>query len=286
MIKTQSFIFFNKKKNVNEYNQIYKKNDFSKNYPANRIRLNIIKKLLLKYKPRKICDAGCGSGSPLIEIKKMGFNIHGYDRSKNMVDAARLKLIKNGFSEKLVNLDNFEKPRHIKNNSQDCILGLGTFYYTNKFKQTLINQKKKLKKNGRLIFSLRNELFNISTLNDYTSEYLKKVYPISRFNSKTRKKFDTLINKAMIGSKRKFKNIDDNKVFSLSHNPLTIKLYLKNEIGLSCENILFYHFHALPPKLEEYDKMNFRKLSFKMENPSDWRGNLIASSFIVDAKKI
>ena len=142
MIKTQSFIFFNKKKNVNEYNQIYKKNDFSKNYPANRIRLNIIKKLLLKYKPRKICDAGCGSGSPLIEIKKMGFNIHGYDRSKNMVDAARLKLIKNGFSEKLVNLDNFEKPRHIKNNSQDCILGLGTFYYTNKFKQTLIKLRK------------------------------------------------------------------------------------------------------------------------------------------------
>ena len=70
----------------------------------------------------------------------MGFNIHGYDRSKNMVDAAS---IKNGFSEKLVNLDNFEKPRHIKNNSQDCILGLGIFYYTNKFKQTLINQKKK-----------------------------------------------------------------------------------------------------------------------------------------------
>ena len=35
-----------------------------------------------------------------------------------------------------------------------------------------------------------------------------------------------------------------------------------------------------------YDKMNFRKLSFKMENPSDWRGNLIASSFIIDAKKI
>jgi 2-polyprenyl-3-methyl-5-hydroxy-6-metoxy-1,4-benzoquinol methylase len=216
----------------------------------------------------------------------MGFNIHGYDRSKNMVDAAKAKLIEIGLSEKLVNIDNFEKPKHIKNNSQDCILGLGTFYYTNKFKQTLINQKKKLKKNGRLIFSLRNELFNISTLNDYTSKYLKKIYPISRFSLETQKKFDTLINKTMISGKRRFKNIDDNKVFSLSHNPLTIKSYLKNEIGLSCENILFYHFHALPPKLEEYDKINFRKLSFKMENPYDWRGNLIASSFIVDAKKI
>ena len=59
-----------------------------------------------------------------------------------------------------------------------------------------------------------------------------------------------------------------------------------SKLGLSVEGIYFYHFHALPPVFENYDKIYFRKLSWKIENPLDWRGFLLASTFIVDCKKI
>ena len=73
-------------------------------YPINNLRLNIIKKLLLKYKPKKIIDAGCGSGMPLIQIKKMGFNITGYDKSLEMVNKAKENLKMNNLSDKLIYL--------------------------------------------------------------------------------------------------------------------------------------------------------------------------------------
>ena len=63
-----SYKFFNKSKNTNHYNKMYKK----KLYEPNVKRLEIIKKLLKIYKPKKIIDAGCGTGMPLIKIKKMG----------------------------------------------------------------------------------------------------------------------------------------------------------------------------------------------------------------------
>jgi len=41
----------------------------------------------------------------------------------------------------------------------------------------------------------------------------------------------------------------------------------------------------LPPNFEKIDKVNFRKLSLKIEKPNDWRGFLIASGFILDCQK-
>ena len=41
--------------------------------------------LLKKHNPKKIVDAGCGAGMPLINIKKKGYNIVGYDKAKMMV---------------------------------------------------------------------------------------------------------------------------------------------------------------------------------------------------------
>ena len=58
------------------------------------------------------------------------------------------------------------------------------------------------------------------------------------------------------------------------------------KLGLSVEGIYFYHFHAFPPVFETFDKDYYRKISWQIENPLDWRGFLLASTFIVDCKKI
>ena len=74
---------------------------------------------------------------PLIDIKKKGFNIIGYDKAKNMVSEAKENLKKNRLSPDLVFYDDFENPKKVKNNSVDCILGMGAFYYAKNVNKTL-----------------------------------------------------------------------------------------------------------------------------------------------------
>ena len=285
-MKTLPHKFFNSNSSIRQYSKMYKKVDFKESYPANQKRLKIFLSLIKKYKPKKIIDAGCGNGMPLIKIKKMRFNIKGYDKAKNMVKEAKINLKNNNLDENLIQLGDFENPKHIKDDSVDCILGMGSLYYSKKFIQTLKNQKRKLKKNGHLIFSLRNQLFDIATLNDYSVKFYSKLYEVDKFKPIIKKKYLKLFTGFSNRRKFKIKNLDDHKVFSNTHNPLTIEKEVLNMIGLKLNGIYFYHYHAIPPIFENIDKINFRKQSYKMEKPSDWRGFFIASGFVIDCQKI
>jgi len=284
-MKILAHTFFNRKDRVKSYTQMYKKISFKKSYPANVKRLNIFISLLKKYKPKKIIDAGCGAGLPLIKIKKLGFNINGYDKSKNMVLEAKKNLKINKLNEKLIKEGNFENPLHIKNNSIDCILGMGSFYYSKHFVKTLKIQRKKLKKNGHLIFSLRNKLFDIATLNNYSLKFFSNIYEIKKFDITTKKKFLNLFKGYSERKKFKLKNIDDRNVYSLTHNPLTLQEDFLDKVGLELKGIFFYHYHSLPPVFENIETNKFRKESWKIEDPQDWRGFFIASSFVIDCIK-
>ena len=287
MKKIDAFKYFNKKSPVREYSETYKKLRFNIRYSQNVKREEIFVNLVKKYKPKKIVDAGCGAGMPLIQIKKKGFNIIGYDKAKNMVLEARENLKKNKFSTDLVFIDDFENPKKIKNNSVDCILGMGAFYYAKNVNKTLLNQKKKLKKNGRIIFSLRNRLFDIITLNNYTKKFLDEIYETKKLKKEWKNKYKNLTNNYTDRNKIKLeKNIDEAGVHNhIPHNPLTITDEMAS-LGLSVEGIYFYHYHAFPPMFETLDKNYFRKISWKIENPLDWRGFFLASTFVVDCKKI
>lgn len=286
MKKTSAFKFFNKDYEVETYTKEYKKLRLDIRYPSDFKREQIFVKILEKHKPKKIIDAGCGSGMPLIDIKKRGFNIIGYDKAENMVLEAKENLKKNRLSPNLVFHDDFENPKKIKNNSVDCILGMGAFYYAKNVNKTLLNQKKKLKKNGRLIFSLRNRLFDVATLNNYTKIFLDQIYEVKKLKKQWKKRYKNLTKNFSDRKKFNFKNIDEKGVYNhIPHNPLTINQEMA-KLGLSVEGIYFYHFHAFPPEFENYDAHYFRKVSWKMENPLDWRGFFLASAFVIDCKKI
>lgn len=286
MKKIKAFKHFNTQYAVEDYSEMYKKLRFDLRYPPNIKRLEIFTSLLKKHKPKKIIDAGCGAGMPLIYLKNMGFNITGYDKAKNMVLRAKDNLKNNNISTNLIFFDYFENPKKVKNNSVDCILGMGAFYYSKNFKRTILNQKKKLKKKGRLIFSARNRLFDLSTLNNYTQNFLDELYEIKYLKKEWKKKYKDLTKNFSNRKKYKFKNIDEQGVVNHKpHNPLTINNEMKN-LGFKVEGIYFYHYHPLPPVFENFDKIYFRKLSWKIENPNDWRGHFLASAMVIDCKKI
>ncbi len=280
-----AFDFFNLDYSVDRYTELYKKVRLDKRYPANVKRLEIFINLLKKHKPKKIIDAGCGAGMPLISIMQKGFKVKGYDKAYNMVEEARKNLKLNNYSEDNVFIDDFENPKKVKDKSVDCILGMGAFFYAKNFEKTIKNQRKKLKKNGRIIFSLRNRLFDVASLNYYSTKFFSELYQIKKMKKNWNKKYSNLFSGFAKKKDYKIKNIDDEGVYSLVHNPLTISQDLL-KLGLKCEGIYFYHFHPLPPVFENLDQLFFRKLSWKMENPNDWKGFLIASGFVVDCKKI
>ena len=285
MKKIEAYKHFNEEHSVDEYSEIYKNLRFDISYPGNVKRLEIFLNLLKKHKPENIVDAGCGAGMPLIHIKKKGFNITGYDKAKNMIQEAQDNLKNNKLSPDLVFYDDFENPKKIKNNSVDCILGMGTFYYSSNVNKTLLNQRKKLKKNGRLIFSLRNKLFNIATLNNYTKDFLNEIYEVESLKKEWGKEYDNLTKNFSDRKKNKSKNIDESGVYNFTHNPITITSEMA-KLGLRVDGIYFYHFHALPPVFENFDQLYYRKISWQIENPEDWRGFFLASAFVVDCKKI
>lgn len=286
MKKIKAFEHFDGKNAVQEYSAMYKKLRFNHKYPSNVKREEIFINLLRKHKPKKIVDAGCGAGMPLIDIKKRGYNIIGYDKAKNMVLEAKRNLKKYNLSPDLIFYDDFEKPKIIRDNSVDCILGMGAFYYSKNVNRTLLRQKKKLKKNGRLIFSLRNRLFDIITLNNYTKKFLDEIYEVKLLKKKWKNKYNFLTKNYSNRKRFKFKNIDEAGVYNhIPHNPLTITDEMK-DLGLSVEGIYFYHYHAFPPLFENFDEKYFRKISWKIENPLDWRGFFLASAFVVDCKKV
>ena len=141
MKKIKAFQYFDNEKPVKEYSDMYKKLKLDVRYPANIKREKIFLNLLKKHNPKKIVDAGCGAGMPLIKIKK-GYDIIGYDKAKKMVLEAKDNLKKNNLSTSLIFTDDFESPKKVKNNSVDCILGMGAFYYSKNVNKTLLNQKK------------------------------------------------------------------------------------------------------------------------------------------------
>jgi SAM-dependent methyltransferase len=286
MKKVEAYKHFNEEYSVDEYSEMYKKLRLDIRYPANVKRLEIFLNLLDKHKPENIVDAGCGAGMPLIHIKKKGFNITGYDKAKNMILESQENLKNNKLSPDLVFYDDFENPKKIKNHSVDCILGMGAFYYSSNVNKTLLNQRKKLKKNGRLIFSLRNRLFDIATLNNYTKDFLNEIYEVESLKKEWGKDYDNLTKNFSDRKKNKSKNIDESGVYShIPHNPITITSEMA-KLGLRVDGIYFYHFHALPPVFENFDQLYYRKISWQIENPEDWRGFFLASAFVVDCKKI
>lgn len=263
------------------YTKLYSEKKLSNFYPANKIRFQIVSKLLSIYKPKKIVDSGCGAGLPLVDLRKKGYNIIGYDKSPEMVKEAKNNLKKNKLPENLIFHDDFEKTKKIKKNSVDCIIGLGAFYYSRNFLKTMKNQISQLKNKGRIIFSLRNELFDLATFNDYSKNFFMKLYNIDS-KKPYNKKFLKLFKGFKTVKQNSQKNIDQKKVFSQRHNPLTISNYLKDNLNIHVNNIYFYHYHSLPPFFEKENKIKFRKNSFKIENPENWKGYFLASAFILN----
>jgi 2-polyprenyl-3-methyl-5-hydroxy-6-metoxy-1,4-benzoquinol methylase len=271
------------KKWINFYSKSYT------GYPDQELRLKIIINQLKKYKIKTIFDLGCGSGGPMIELLKKKYSVEGVDFSEEMVKEGKKELERNGFNSNLIKHGDIENIKSLPKKKYDAVIALGVFPHILNEKKTLINIKKILKPKGKIFIMFKNELFSAFTLNPYSLDFfLNDLVNVKQFSPKIKKdvinyfekKFDKKISKNTINDKT-----PDTKILSKFHNPLKVKEEFFQSSGYHVDNILFYHYHAMPPIFESKYPESFKSESLKLENPFDWRGYLMSSAFIIEATK-
>ena len=264
-------------------------------YMADYFRYKLIIKRIKKLKiTGKILDVGCGEGTPLIRIcKSTKLDPLAIDITESMVEKTKENFIKNKFNPRNVLLGDVSKKNSFdkifKSKKFDVAICLGVMPHVQDVTLTLKNIRQKLKKNGKLFVSFRNELFSLFTLNRPTKEFFLSNF-FTNIPKKNRilieqdlnKRFEIELPPLRIRNKKGGPGYDTTP--SGFHNPLTIEKATKNA-GFKQQIVHFYHYHPLPPMYENTNvsKKLFRKLSIELEkNPNDWRGYFMCSAFLLE----
>ena len=115
------------------------------------------------WKGKKIIDIGCGTGELVFEISKKNINSLGVDFSEKMI--SQCKKYSNKFSNFLcsdvLNLSLSKKYDLMSAN------GFIEYISLNQLNKFLKNSPQILSKNAVIIFSVRNRLFNVLSLNQF-----------------------------------------------------------------------------------------------------------------------
>ncbi len=251
-------------------------------------RNNYVFKKLKKIKPNYFLDVGCGSGDLVYMSKPYTQNSVGIDFAEKMIDIAKKKFSKNN------NLEFYSKSIFDFNTSKKFNLisanGFIEYLSLSDFSKFILLSKKLLVKNGYLILSSRNRLFNAVSLNQFTlkeietnklKELIEEIIDLKNFKFKKFKK----IKKRKI-AEIKFKQPKTGIDVDVRHQ------YTPNQIINFLEKYNFNVQEIFPINLHVYGKSilkenNLYKLKIKENLKSEIYKTFIphASTFMVVAKK-
>ena len=150
-----------------------KKSNISKNKILNTIqeRNFYVIDQIKKYKLKSLIDIGCGSGDLSFEASKITNKSVGIDFSKNMINISKKNFKRKNLIFYHENFFNFKPIEKF-----DCLSANGFIEYISldDINNFLKISKKFVKKNRYIIFGTRNRLFNLFSLNKFSSNELKR----------------------------------------------------------------------------------------------------------------
>lgn len=285
---------------VSEYRGQYDRSrlDNPDEYTANYFRLQHILQILPEFGVKRILDAGCGEGSPMVQLLKSGYDARGFDFVPEMVQGAKRLLKDNKFDENIASwgdITDLITFSHLKGDEPfDAVISLGVMPHIENEALVLKNLSSQLKSGGVAIIEFRNALFDIFALNRpsfefYMNEFFSSVAELPDDTSKVIKKdiekrFKMeypVIKETNPGSEAPSYDV----ILAKKHNPLTIASFFQST-GFKFDRNIFYHYHPYPPYYRDQDKKMFQKLGHRLEHEnSGWKGLFMASAFITVAVK-
>ncbi len=280
------------------YYEDYYKNSTA--YPP--VHTVIIRGLLEQAGAKTVLDAGCGPASMLRDLNLPGLKRFGFDLTPEMLAEGQRVLAAQGVPENHLWLGSVLDAQAFRSGPSsapeyyDAAICFGVLPHVPAGSDfsVLSNLAGAVRPGGIVACEARNELFSLFTLNRYSRDFFRSrlieepgLLASARDSSELEK-----LQKALEGLDRQFrmdlpptrKGYENepgyDEVLSRTHNPFELR-ELAMQAGLREVEILFYHYHALPPMLERAAPAIFRRASLAMEDPRDWRGYFMASAFIL-----
>lgn len=286
------------------WSETYYEKYYGPNAPYPPVHRDILKNLLYKVQAISVLDAGCGPASFLRELFSSGMELYGFDLTPEMVAEARRVFKQNGLQPEriwegnVLNRKAYRPPGFRKNMAYDAVICCGVFPHIPEDADIVVlkNLKHAVRRGGIVAIEARNQLFSLFTLNRYTYDFFVE-HLIKRASlMETAGDYTTVLQESFNALARHFrmdlppvrKGIQGepgyDEVLSRTHNPFVLKEQFLS-LGFRDVQILFYHYHCLPPMFESQFPEFFRSQSLAMEDPTDWRGYFMASAFIITGEK-
>lgn len=188
------------------YDKFYQNKDYQK-------EVNFLKKFINK--TDKIIDIGCGTGIHASLLEKDGYNIDGLDLNQEMLDIAKNRLSSNIYNQNILDIN--------INNKYNIIISM--FAVINHLKDTieleqaLLNLKKILLPNGKIIIDLHNPKSSGTKTDSYDN---------------MKRTMTWIYNKESKIEKSNIIFEIDNQIYNDSH---IFRIFTIEEITKSCEKI-------------------------------------------------
>lgn len=252
-------------------------------YPANHFAFQHVLNQLAERGATKLLEVGVGGGRAIPIFTGAGLDMWGMDNDATCVADSRAVLVELGLEPNAVVWGDIEDSLSygaLRSAAPfDAILAMGVLPHVHQERAALRNMRSLLKPGGRVFVECRNALFSLVTFNRYTYEFLlDEVF--AGASPSVRTSLDAMLRERLAVEVPPAPASGHSPTF---HNPLTVSSVFE-AAGFEDVSIHPFHYHAAPPMLEGADPQAFRDDSVALENePSDWRGLLLCSAFLVEA---
>lgn len=270
-------------------------------YPP--IHADLILDCLLKGGVRTVLDAGCGPASFLKHMGDAPMDWHGFDLTPEMVEEARRVADAMGRESartwvgSVLDDAAFSPPGDRIGFDGAVMVGVMPHIPAEADEPVLRRLKGAVEPGGLLIAEARNALFGLFTLNRpsfelFASRLIDWPTLVSQASGDEAATL-TGLKEALAARFRmdlppirtgKAGEAGYDEVLSRTHVPFELADAAKRAGWVDVE-LLYVHFHALPPMFEPAVPGLFREASLAMENPRDWRGVVMASTFLVVGRR-
>ena len=270
-------------------------------YPP--VHTEIVKRHLDRPGINHILDAGCGPASMLRDLADLDADLYGFDLTPAMVTEARKIMQVQGcppehiWTGSVLDPDVFQPPTggDIPYDAAICV-GVLPHIPPDREQTVFRNLYAAVRPNGLVMIEARNQLFALFTMNRYSYEFIAdELMHLSTLADKS--EVDANVLEHTAGRLQQYFQMDMppirkgkagepgyDEIISRTHNPIVLQQQFA-DCGFKDVQVLFYHYHCMPPIFEKTDPQMFRKLSVAMEDPHDWRGHFMASAFILAGRR-
>lgn len=266
---------------VDEYDRRY----FSDRdaYEPALVAEEILLERILDLDADRVLDMGCGNGAMVHTLCTNGIDAVGFDLSEGLISSGK----------EFFESENLDPGRLRQANVQDgipfdgtfdVVIGIGLFPHLDETASHLRTVRDSLRSDGVALIQFRNALFNLYSMNRYTYHYLfESVLADTSLPEDLRTAYEKRLRDVCRVEEEGIGQTPETDNEGQFHNPLTIRSTFE-ESDFAVADTYFYHYHPLPPEFRAIDETAYDQLAKEFEDPDDWRGYFMASSFIVEAR--